>query len=474
MRWPARSSLGWRLYAVGLVQLLLVAVAVLCIGAVVARLPRHGDMQALIASLKPFADRPAELAKACSELRTRQRLLLSIYDDARQLVVSNVDPPLREPRWGASAAGTPAPGAPAALSMPQRSTLPGFSHRGGSPLFARRGPPPDTYAHFEMNGHEGLLVARFEWSRPSYWPPLLTLLFGLLIVSSGAWLTTRWIARPLEQLARAARSLGEGDLHARTELTRADELGAVGQAFDEMAGRVQALLVAEKELLANVSHELRTPLARIRVALEIAAEGDLVATRASLAEIAVDLAELEVLIDDVLAATRTAVVDGKAVAAGFALHPEEIAPGVLCERAAERFRVRHPQRALAVRIQDGLPVVVADPVLFRRVLDNLLENAHKYSPDASSPVALHVAGDSAAVSFEIADRGAGIPSDELPRIFKPFYRGERSRSRDTGGVGLGLTITKRIVEAHGGTVEIDSTPGVGTTVRVSLGVRALG
>ena len=101
-----------------------------------------------------------------------------------------------------------------------------------------------------------------------------------------------------------AVSLGQGDLRVRSELERNDELGEVARAFDEMAERIQKLLQAEKELLANVAHELRTPLARIRVALEIAGEGDAETARVSLAEIAVDLAELEALINDVLTAAR--------------------------------------------------------------------------------------------------------------------------------------------------------------------------
>jgi signal transduction histidine kinase len=102
------------------------------------------------------------------------------------------------------------------------------------------------------------------------------------------------------------------------------------------------------------------------------------------------------------------------------------------------------------------------------VIDNLLENAHKYTPDTSAPIVLAVepAGDH--VIFEVADKGLGISAEDLPRIFTAFFRGERSRSRETGGVGLGLTLAKRIVEAHGGTIEAQSTPNVGTTMRVRI------
>jgi signal transduction histidine kinase len=240
-----------------------------------------------------------------------------------------------------------------------------------------------------------------------------------------------------------------------------------------MAERVQSLLLSERELLANVSHELRTPLARIRVALDIASEADPQSGRASIAEIAADLSEIEALIDDILTTTRLDIAAGRGDPSAFALHPEQMAPSALCDRASKRFQARHPLRKLQLAIEDGLPPVHADPVLFRRVLDNLLENAHKYSPDADQTVTLRARrGDRGedAVVFEVADRGLGIPAEDLPRVFTPFFRGERSRSRGTGGVGLGLTLAKRIVEAHGGTIDVTSEVGGGTTVRVSLPV----
>jgi signal transduction histidine kinase len=183
--------------------------------------------------------------------------------------------------------------------------------------------------------------------------------------------------------------------------------------------------------------------------------------------ISVDLSELEALLDDVLTATRLEIVDEKTSVVAFALHLEEIAPRALAERASERFRVRHPERTLEISFEQE-----ADAVLFRRVIDNLLENAHKYSPDSSRPIALRVTSRDARVTFEVSDQGMGIPREDLPHVFTAFFRGERSRSRGAGGVGLGLTLAKRIVEAHGGTIAVVSTPGAGTTVRAVIGTRA--
>jgi signal transduction histidine kinase len=182
-------------------------------------------------------------------------------------------------------------------------------------------------------------------------------------------------------------------------------------------------------------------------------------------EIGVDLSELEVLIDDILTAARLEAAGGR-TAAGFALRHEEMGPDVVCARAAERFRAKHPLRPVAIAVASDLPRVWVDAMLFRRVIDNLLENAHKYTPAPDATITLRASAEARGVVFEVEDHGMGIPPDDLPHVFTPFFRGERSRSRGTGGVGLGLTLAKRIVEAHGGTIDLTSTVGSGTTVRV--------
>jgi signal transduction histidine kinase len=166
---------------------------------------------------------------------------------------------------------------------------------------------------------------------------------------------------------------------------------------------------------------------------------------------------------------------------GMVLNLEEDNVGVALLGKFESVRegdvVRRTQKIVEVPVGEellgrvvnaiGIPV---DRVLFRRVIDNLLENAHKYSPDLDAPLALDVAREGNRVVFTVRDRGIGILAEDLPRVFTAFFRGDKSRSRETGGVGLGLTLAKRIVEAHGGTIEIASQTGEGTTVRVALPV----
>ncbi len=310
---------------------------------------------------------------------------------------------------------------------------------------------------------------------PSPARPLLSfLLGGLLIVGVGSFLTARWIVGPLQTLSKTARALGAGDLKARTGLKRTDEVGDVGRSFDEMAERLQKLMQAERELLANVSHELRTPLARIRVALDIAAESNDGARGISLSEVNTDLTEIEALIDDVMTTARLQIEGAAGVASSsLSLHFEDVAPSALCAKASERFRARHPRRLIAVEVLGNLPLVRADPVLMRRAIDNVLENADKYSPDPDAPVVLRAEADGDHVVFEIRDQGIGISQQDLPQIFAPFFRSDRSRSREAGGVGLGLTLAKRIVDAHGGTIRATSAVAGGTKVRLSLPIASL-
>lgn len=303
--------------------------------------------------------------------------------------------------------------------------------------------------------------------RPPLPPELVLLALVLVSVGVAAVVLGGTLARPLDRLARTAHALGSGDLAARTGIARRDEVGAVARAFDDMADRMSALLRGQTELIANVAHELRTPLARIRVALDLAAEGDAAVARESLAEIAEDLAELEVLVSDVLATARMDLAGNTASGATPPLHRASLDVALVVRQATERLRQRHPERRVDVEVAPDLPAVEGDAVLLRRAVENLLDNARKYSPDDSEIRVRTSRRDDTAV-IEVIDRGEGIAQEDLDRLFTPFFRADRSRARATGGVGLGLALSKRIVEAHGGTLTARSAPRAGTTMTIAL------
>jgi signal transduction histidine kinase len=311
------------------------------------------------------------------------------------------------------------------------------------------------------SGHA--LVARGE-APPGYLGPLLTALVGLVLIAAGAFLTARWIVQPLERLSVAASRVGQGDLTARTGIERSDEIGTVARGFDRMAERVEDMMKSERELLANVSHELRTPLARLRVALDLAAEGHTEA----LHDVTADLQELEGIVDDVLLAFRFER-DKRAGRSGLPVGTlRETTVEELVSAAQKRFVARHPERTLEIDVEPSAPNVLADLAVLRRAIDNVLDNAHKYTPDAKAPITLRVRRAQERVEIAVIDRGIGIDAADLPRIFEPFFRAERSRVRSAGGVGLGLALSRRIVEAHRGSIEAESNPGSGTTVTLRL------
>jgi len=311
-----------------------------------------------------------------------------------------------------------------------------------------------------VRSDDGTLIGVYAPSRPgfpwSYVLPLGAMILVLVGIAS-VWFARR-LAHPLDQLARAARRFGAGDTAARANLHRADEVGEVGRAFDEMADRTARLLRSQRQLMGDVSHELRTPLARIRVALELAAE-DPAAAKDVLSDVGVDLDEIDQLIGDIL---TTARLDGD----NAKIDREATSVIELADRATRKFKTRHPGRTLE-RSQGDDRAIQCDPLLLRRALDNLLDNAAKYS-DAGTEVTLAIQPNGTTVAFEIVDHGIGMSDAELDLAFTPFWRADDSRTRRTGGVGLGLALARRIARAHGGDVTLSSRPGQGTTARLEV------
>jgi two-component system OmpR family sensor kinase len=293
---------------------------------------------------------------------------------------------------------------------------------------------------------------------------LAVALFVLALVSIPL---ARSVTAPLANLSSLARRFGKGELSARVHSRRRDEIGALARAFDDMADRIAALRRSEKELLANISHELRTPLARIRLALDLVSDGDSAKVRGYLADISEDLGELEQLLNDVMSTARNDLARDSAGDALPPLHFEALSGTALLEAAAARFKVRAPDRALECDVPSDLPTLDADPSVLRRVLDNLLDNARKFSEEAVR-LAGRGSADGEHLVIEVSDRGMGISAADQLRIFEPFFRSDPSRTRSTGGVGLGLAIVKRIVEAHRGTIEVHSEVGQGARFVVTL------
>jgi signal transduction histidine kinase len=383
---------------------------------------------------------------------------------ARELRTTHDDTSLEIAVFGAGgapiAASEPAPAAATAGELRALSPSPGYVRsRPGS---------RDRVVVGAFRGGAAEAIAVVEVPVPRSLPLhalgllLTALVLALLFV---ALPLSRSIARPLEQLGAAARELGEGRLSVRAPTDRRDEIGDLARAFNRMAAQIQQLRLAERELLGDVSHELRTPLARMRVVLDLASDAEVERVQRYVREIATDLSELEQLIDDIISSSRLDPDAPHWAEARPTLRRQPVAAHELVDASALRFAERWPHRTLVAAGCPGDRVIDGDPIWLRRALDNLVDNARKYSADDA---AITVRADDAelagapAVRVEVEDHGIGISPEDWPRVFTPFFRVDRSRTRATGGVGLGLVLARRIVEAHGGVIGFSSEPGAGS------------
>lgn len=278
---------------------------------------------------------------------------------------------------------------------------------------------------------------------------------GLLLIVSCvlicAFLVIRRLLFPLRDLTAGVERIRRGELGHQIPVCSRDELGILGRSFNAMSTGLQEMVRSREQLLLDVSHELRSPLTRIRVALEMAPEGT---AKESIRD---DLGEMEAMISEILETARLDSANGK-------LNLEPVDLGVLVSEAVADADMRAPgARQVPSRTGPG-PSVKADRARVRKVLGNILDNAVKFSQGRGAPVEVRIEESASGVTVRIKDKGVGIPADELPRLFEPFYRVDRSRSRETGGYGLGLSLCKRIMEAHGGSISIASREGEGTEV----------
>jgi signal transduction histidine kinase len=277
-----------------------------------------------------------------------------------------------------------------------------------------------TWASFE----HGLGGEPFAWP----WRLLLTLAVLLVSVIALSLFAVRWLTRPLAVLATAADELGRDMRHPPLAEVGPVEVRRAAKAFNRMQTRLHTYIKERERMLAAVSHDLRTPITRLRLRTELIDDETL---RAKFDK---DLAEMEVMIAAALDFLRGAATD------------EPVQPvDVLALLESMQADMEEAGHAVQVHGRTGAPYP-ARPLALKRLLANLLENAVKYGGCADVTVADAADG----LRITIADAGPGIPPEELEQVFEPFYRLENSRSRDTGGVGLGLSVARDIARAHGG------------------------
>ncbi len=293
-------------------------------------------------------------------------------------------------------------------------------------------------------------------------------LLGLGLLSY--WLVRRGL-RPLEQIGETAGAIAAGDLTRRVEpADERTEIGRLGLALNSMLAQIEAAFeerrASESRLrrfVADASHELRTPLTSIRGYAELFRRGadsrpqDLAK---SMSRIEAEASRMGVLVDDLLLLAR--------LDQGRPLERERVNLARIAEEAAESARAIDSGRPISVDV-DGPAFLVGDEGRLRQVLDNLLDNTRVHTPNGT-PVRVKITREDGELVLTVADEGPGLSPEVASRVFERFYRGDPTRSRGTGGAGLGLSIVSAIVHAHGGKVSAPSSNGAGTTFEVRLPV----
>ncbi|MCC7371022.1 MAG: HAMP domain-containing protein [Chloroflexi bacterium] len=294
------------------------------------------------------------------------------------------------------------------------------------------------------------------------WALVAVVVIAVVVGGTLGLRATREALRPLDRVIHVARAIEAGQLDERLRPTKHDEIGALGIALDTMLDRLAGMVASQRQFVADAAHELRTPLTALGGMVEMlqmgADRGDPNTVRRMLDTMSREIDRLSRLVADLLTLSR--------LDAEQPLHPGPVDLPALLSEVAIQTDVLAKGQEIAVEVERPA-TVIADADRLKQVLLNLTANAIRFT-SAGGQIVLGLTTDDGKAIVTVSDTGSGIAPDLLPRVMDRFVRGDASRARSTGGSGLGLAIASAIVEAHGGTIEIASTLGQGTTVTISL------
>ncbi len=321
----------------------------------------------------------------------------------------------------------------------------------------------------------GIYVYIIQLKRPPVVPFLselrnriLQILAVILTAGLGCFALARYISSPIGKLRRATQKLADGDLQTRVSSKigkRHDEVAKLAEDFDEMAERIENLIMSQKRLTQDISHELRSPLARMNVALELVRNKANAESKPLLERIETESQRLNEMISRllVLAKLESGTPDFDKRTVNLSKLVEQIV-------ADADFEARANSKEVKILSNDEIKVV-GNENLLRSAIENVLRNAVRYTKDETKvDVSLKKNGKNAIITVQ--DRGDGVPESELKQLFRPFYRVGEARERKTGGIGLGLAIAERAVHAHKGTIKAENNAN-GLKVEINLPYSAL-
>jgi two-component system sensor histidine kinase BaeS len=353
-------------------------------------------------------------------------------------------------------------------------TFPGFEIRRGSEGRAR---PPRHFSQIRSRNQDVASIAMGPGDLPGNIPepPISRLLSAVdtsllwtgLMVGIGGMLLVSLLSRrallSVGALSVAARKLGSGDLSQRVPKLQPHEIGELGKTFNSMADDLQRAERQRLNLMADVAHELRTPLSNIQGYIEAMKDGIMQPNAETLDSVHQQVLHLNHLVEDV---KLLSLMDAGVLRLNF----EDESIGDVLRRSVSVFqpKARIGEISLRTEITEEFPSIRMDGARVLQVADNLIENAVRHTPRGGEIVVRAEMLSTDEIMVSVADNGEGIPDELIGTIFDRFRRADPSRTRATGGAGLGLSIAKYLVEAHGGTIRVESLPGAGTTFTFTI------
>lgn len=316
----------------------------------------------------------------------------------------------------------------------------------------------ENHAFLKMQqGGYDIIVSTPRISDVNKGPDLVNviLLQGLTLLLM-TYMAVRWLFRPIGEIRAGAAHIGRGNFDHRITKIRHDQLGDLAGDINQLAGDVEGMLDAKRALLLGISHELRTPLSRMRLTLEFLEDEQ------NKESLRAEIVEMEKIVASLLEAERLSVRHAK-------LARTRVVVGELVQELLDDFFSRDRERLEVCEPGDSV-IADLDEARITLLLKNLLSNALRYSSADDGVVALAYAVDGSDLVFTVSDNGPGIPADEAAHIGEPFYRGDPSRARASGGTGLGLYLSTLVAKAHAGTLRLINAdePGACFEVRLPL------
>ncbi|NPD30757.1 HAMP domain-containing histidine kinase [Eggerthellaceae bacterium zg-1084] len=299
-----------------------------------------------------------------------------------------------------------------------------------------------------------------EFRERSYQAMVWATVIAVILASLIGYLFARSLVRPIRRMTDTAASMAQGDLSARTGLSGQDEVSKLGQTFDAMAESVERDRRLERRLTTDVAHELRTPLMAIQSTVEAMVDGVYPTDEEHLGTVSSEVQRLSRLVDSLLKLSR---LENRSTP----LKEEVVDVGSLIKAIVTMHDsyVRDAGLTLSYRAEPGV-CVLGDPDMIRQATANLISNAVRYTPEGG--ITVRVGREDGMATIAVSDTGVGLTSDEAQRVFDRFWRADAHRSRESGGLGIGLSVVREIIDRHHGRVGVEGEPGVGATFTLYL------